>query len=142
MKTTLADRLKEAMQGPPKVTGLALAKACGIKPPSVSDWLSGNTKSMDGVNLIHAAECLRVNPKWLATGLGLKHTLPMGIASIAREGLPDYTTGQALDAWTYEAIAIINNLTEPQREGALAVLRAYAANLGPPRDGQALQMAA
>lgn len=67
MKTTLADRLKEAMQGPPKVTGQALAKACGIKPPSVSDWLSGNTKRMDGVNLIHAAECLRVNPKWLAT---------------------------------------------------------------------------
>lgn len=58
------------MDGPPKVTGKALATACGVKPPSVSDWLSGKSKTMVGQNLIAAAEFLRVRPKWLAEGVG------------------------------------------------------------------------
>ena len=76
MNTTLAERLKLAMAGPPKITGLALARACGIAPPSVSEWLNGSTKRIDGLNLIAAAEFLRVDPKWLATGLGVKTQAP------------------------------------------------------------------
>ena len=66
MQSTLSERLKEAMKGPPKITGRALAKACNITPTSVSDWLTGKSKSMDGPNLIAAAELLKVRPKWLA----------------------------------------------------------------------------
>ncbi|EMJ4069568.1 TPA: helix-turn-helix transcriptional regulator [Pseudomonas aeruginosa] len=58
------------MVGPPKVTQAALARACRVKPPSVNDWLSGKTKTIEGENLLNAAAFLRVSPLWLATGKG------------------------------------------------------------------------
>ena len=73
MKTTLAERIKESLQGPPKRTGKALAAACGVKPPSVSDWINGHTKTLEGSNLIAAAEFLGVRAKWLADGIGAKY---------------------------------------------------------------------
>lgn len=69
---TLAERLKYAMEvlPPKKIKGVELARAVGVKPPSVSDWLTGKSKNMDGPNLIRAAQFLKVNSKWLATGIG------------------------------------------------------------------------
>ena len=70
MKTTLAERVALALTGPPKKSQRALAEACGIKPPSVSDWLTGKTKSLEGTNLLKAATFLGVSAKWLADGIG------------------------------------------------------------------------
>ena len=70
MATTLKERLELAMKGPPKVTQAAIAKACKIAPPSVSDWMSGKTKTIAGKNLLAAARLLNVNPEWLGTGRG------------------------------------------------------------------------
>lgn len=67
---TLQERLKTVMAGPPKVTQAALARACGVRAPSVNDWLSGKTKTIEGENLLLAAEFLKVLPMWLATGKG------------------------------------------------------------------------
>ncbi|MDF3188057.1 S24 family peptidase [Pseudomonas paracarnis] len=67
---TLQERLKLAMVGPPKVTQAALARACGIRAPSVNDWISGKTKTIEGENLLIAADYLKVMPMWLATGKG------------------------------------------------------------------------
>ena len=69
---TLADRLKYAMEvlPPKKVKGVDLARAVGVKPPSVSDWLTGKSQNMDGPNLIRAAKFLKVNSAWLGTGVG------------------------------------------------------------------------
>lgn len=67
---TLQERLKFAMAGPPKVSQASLARACRISPPSVNDWLSGKTKSIEGANLLNAAAHLHVLPLWLATGKG------------------------------------------------------------------------
>lgn len=68
--STLQERLRQIMAGPPKISQAALARACGIKPPSVNDWISGKTKTIEGQNLLLAAEFLGVAPKWLATGRG------------------------------------------------------------------------
>lgn len=68
--STLAERLTEAMKGPPAVSQAELARVCGIKQPSVADWLSGRTKRMVGKNLLAASRRLNVNPDWLATGTG------------------------------------------------------------------------
>lgn len=68
--STLQERLRLIMAGPPKISQAALARACGIKPPSVNDWISGKTKTIEGQNLLLAAEFLGVVPKWLATGRG------------------------------------------------------------------------
>lgn len=74
--STLQERLRQILDGPPKISQAALARACGIKPPSVNDWLSGKTKTIEGQNLLLAADFLGVTPKWLATGRGPKHKLP------------------------------------------------------------------
>lgn len=58
------------MAGPPKISQAALARACGITAPSVNDWLSGKTKTIEGQNLLLAADFLKVLPMWLATGKG------------------------------------------------------------------------
>lgn len=68
--STLQERLRQVMAGPPKISQAALARACGIKPPSVNDWISGKTKTIEGQNLLRAAEFLNVAPLWLATGRG------------------------------------------------------------------------
>ncbi len=69
---TLAERLRYAMEVIPlkKIKGVDLARAVGVKPPSVSDWLSGKSKTMEGENLLKASKFLGVNPHWLATGYG------------------------------------------------------------------------
>lgn len=69
---TLAERLRYAMEvlPPKKIKGVDLARAVGVKPPSVSDWLSGKSKTMEGENLLRAAKHLGVSPVWLATGKG------------------------------------------------------------------------
>lgn len=69
--STLQERLKKVMAGPPKISQAALARACGIRAPSVNDWISGKTKTIEGQNLLLAAEYLKVSPMWLATGRGL-----------------------------------------------------------------------
>ncbi|MCH7389532.1 LexA family protein [Acinetobacter dispersus] len=69
---TLAERLRYAMEvlPPKKIKGVDLARAVGVKPPSVSDWLSGKSKTMEGENLIKASKFLGVSASWLASGTG------------------------------------------------------------------------
>jgi transcriptional regulator with XRE-family HTH domain len=97
--STLADRLTEAMAGPPERKPADLARACKIKPPSVADWLSGKTKKMEGANLLLAAEFLNVDPWWLATGEGKKERRA-GVAAPLHSGELDLSepTRGILDA--------------------------------------------
>lgn len=44
--STLAERIQEALDDTGAIAA-DLARACGVKPPSVSAWLSGDTKSLD-----------------------------------------------------------------------------------------------
>lgn len=67
---TLSERLQFALGRNPDLSQAGLAKACDVRPPSVTDWLSGRTKKMEGANLLMAAQFLDVNPWWLATGKG------------------------------------------------------------------------
>jgi transcriptional regulator with XRE-family HTH domain len=48
----LKDRLQQAMDAGQGLTQAGLAGACGIRPPSVSDWVSGETKTIKGTNLL------------------------------------------------------------------------------------------
>lgn len=67
--TPLAKRLQLCLEA----SGLKqadLARACKVKPSSVSEWLNGSSKSMRGVSVLRAAELFSVNALWLATGEG------------------------------------------------------------------------
>src|SRR5881392_4028666 len=105
--TDLADRLRMAMAGPPEVKPSELARACGIRQPSINDWLNGRTKKLEGANLLAAAECLKVNPWWLAAGTG-----PM------RSAMPE--------ADVREALSILQSMSADTRRIALAQIKALA----------------
>jgi transcriptional regulator with XRE-family HTH domain len=49
---------------------------------------------------------------------------------------------QVHDEWTMEAIAIMNQLDDGQKQAMVARMREFKQFLGPPRDGQTLSMAA
>jgi phage repressor protein C with HTH and peptisase S24 domain len=68
----LSERLKAAM-AEAGVSQAELARACGVKPPSIHGWLSGKSKFLRGENLLSAARALGVEQQWLATGIGPRH---------------------------------------------------------------------
>lgn len=69
--TTLSERMKEALDEA-GVSPADLARACQVKPPSVSNWLSGETKSLKASTAIRASDFLGVNQLWLTEGRGPK----------------------------------------------------------------------
>lgn len=145
MKSTLAERLIEAMNGPPKVTGVALAEACGVSPPSVSGWRTGDSKTLEGSNLLAAAKRLGVRPEWLADGVGPKYadkTAPSDQPNEIRQRVAGFINPSTItDTFILKAIEILTSLKKSQREGAVANLKLYVSQLSPPRVGQTLPMA-
>lgn len=79
--TILAVRLKTAM-AKTGMTQAQLARACGVKPPSVSGWLNGKAKYLKGQNLLAAAKALNVSQDWLATGEGAMLPYDDGLTAI------------------------------------------------------------
>lgn len=71
--STLSERLEELMKANPEFTQANIARGCGVKQPSVNDWLSGRTKRMRGEVLLKAAAFFQVDEQWLATGKGDKY---------------------------------------------------------------------
>lgn len=70
---TLAQRMQKALDAKSAThnkvfTQADLARHCGVKGPSVSDWFTGETKKLKSETLLLAADFLEVSPQWLATG--------------------------------------------------------------------------
>lgn len=66
---TIKDRIKAALA----TSGLKkseLARRCGVTPGAVTQWLTGDTKSLKGETLLKIATALSVSPQWLSTGKG------------------------------------------------------------------------
>jgi transcriptional regulator with XRE-family HTH domain len=74
MPLALKDRISELATelDLPRGWQARLAEHCKVKPPSVSAWISGDTKSLHGDALLRAAEFFGVTPQWLASGKGTK----------------------------------------------------------------------
>lgn len=66
---SLGERLREARRAR-KVTQAQLAKAAGVKQPSISELETGETKMISGDTLIAISSALRVRPEWLLTNRG------------------------------------------------------------------------
>lgn len=138
MHSSLAERLKIAMAGPPKVTGKSLAVACGVSPASVSDWLSGKSKTMDGHNLLAAADFLKVRAKWLVDGVG-----PMRGSSdhidvlIVAEPTVAYLPAARHDKMTLEMLELFSQLDAASKRDYLNQLRGFVAGRRPHDIGNA-----
>lgn len=139
MSTTLGERLKLAMNGPPKVTGKALAAACGVKPPSVSDWLNGETRTMEASNLIAASEFLKVRPKWLADGVG--HMRDDGQKHNAKEPEIAYLPPKKTDKLSSRLLELFDQLDTPSKKELISMIEFYVAGRRPHRDGNASAVA-
>lgn len=67
--TTVGLRIRHArFELRKKMRQADLAKAAGIKQPSLSELETGETKEISGPTLIALARALRVRPEWLLTG--------------------------------------------------------------------------
>ncbi len=140
MKTTLAERVKIAMNGPPKVPGKALAAACGIAAPSVSDWRSGKTQTIEGANLIRASEFLGVRAKWLAEGVGpmreddeLNHKVMTPVAT--------YRIQHTQDPMTVELLDLFGKLDKAGKAECLGYVRGFVMGRRPHAHGPASAVA-
>jgi SOS-response transcriptional repressor LexA len=71
--SSLSERIKELAADLPRGWQAELARYCKVKPPSVAGWVSGDTKTLDGENLLNVAAFFKANPKWIATGKGRKY---------------------------------------------------------------------
>ena len=65
----ISDRLKEAREAKNK-TRRDLATAVGVSSAAISQWESGETKSIAAENLLRTAKFLNVRPDWLVFGTG------------------------------------------------------------------------
>lgn len=65
----LSERIRAAMAAK-GISQAELARAVGVKPPSIHGWLNGKAKFLRGENLLLAATALGVRQEWLATGVG------------------------------------------------------------------------
>ncbi len=108
--STLADRLREALSDTSGATQADLARACGVRAPSVNDWFSGKTKSLRGATLIKAADFLSVHPLWLAEGKGVKR-----LRNATKETAEDVPTSGRSD-WPFRRLPLsrVHQLTPNQ----------------------------
>lgn len=71
----LKDRIAEAMRRHPKLSQADIARACGVKTPSVADWLNGKTKSLAPKPARLAAALFGCDQNWIGSGIGLPNWL-------------------------------------------------------------------
>jgi transcriptional regulator with XRE-family HTH domain len=151
MKTT-GDRIRQARTAH-KMTGEELAKKVGYKNQSAIANLENRATGTGGNKISAIADALGVSVEWLLrgpddpnvpflpgmnTGQGIEAYGPTEVQQKSNNSVHQLTTGSALDKgydpWTREAIAIMTSLQEHEKRGAIANLRTYVHNLGPPME--------
>lgn len=106
---TLSERVKEAVEAA-KANGHSVAQiatACGISASAVYQWLSGDTKSLDGDNLAELAELSGYRPLWIAKEKGVKAD-PKAIRDVVASMRRMTAANQAV------AVKIVAPLAEPE----------------------------
>lgn len=100
MENSFGTRLEQAAAA--KATSkVALAKAVGVTPSAVSQWISGAIKAPSPENLFALADHLQCHARWLATGEG-----PQWLSEPERPAEP--ARRPALNAHDAEMVALYN----------------------------------
>jgi transcriptional regulator with XRE-family HTH domain len=108
-----------------------LAKACGIKEPSVSGWFgkgSRPTRMISGDNLVSVAKFLGLTPEWIITGKGKKSASDQGSQSVRLDPLMIAETHRALREVYEEEGRVYRIEAEPARFMRVYELRASMSN--------------
>lgn len=147
---TVGERIRQAREAL-GWTGDDLAKRAGYRHQSAISNLEARATGQGGRRLDKIATALGVHESWLRYGPDSAVVpfvaQPAATAVAAREESATYSLrarrrSSSKDPWIQEAIALLSSLSDADRRAAILCLRAFAHNLGPPRDGQALSVAA
>jgi transcriptional regulator with XRE-family HTH domain len=111
----LKDRIKVARESA-RLTQEQLAKRVGVSRPAVGMWEGGQTKTIEGENLVRTAYVTGVDPLWLAAGEGEMHP-----ASMAKED-HGIVPKKFADAW--------RQIDSKTREHLIAIAEALAKQAG------------
>lgn len=74
-KMSIQERISQAIKQSGQ-TKSAIAKACGVNPSAVTQWLNGDTKAPTAERLLKLARATRVSYTWLVDGKGGMHDGP------------------------------------------------------------------
>jgi transcriptional regulator with XRE-family HTH domain len=129
----ISDRLRLLAANLPRGWQADLARHCGVKPPSVNGWLHGNTKRMEAEHLFNTADFFKVNPRWLAFGVGPRAVDP-DLAATEKRLTPPPTDLEAVLRSLGVALMAHSRQT---RETAGVMLQNYARS--PDQNGNILQ---
>lgn len=110
----LKDRIKVARESA-GLTQDQLARRVGVSRPAVGMWEGGQTKTIEGENLVRTAYATGADPLWLATGEGQMHS------SMAKEDL-GVVPKKFADAW--------RQIDSKTREHLIAIAEALANQTG------------
>jgi len=149
MLKTVGERIRQARQAR-GWSGEHLARLAGYANQSSIGNLENRATGQGGNRIGAIATALDVPIDWLLRGPDSDLVPFLSSAaqrSVAEESRPAYLhTPMPLpaihDPWIAEAAVILAGLSEIDRRAAVLCLRAFVHNLGPPVDGQALQVAA
>ncbi len=72
---SIQERIRQAIKESGQ-TKSAIAKACGVQPSAVTQWLNGDTKAPTAERLLKLARATRVSYTWLVDGKGDMHEGP------------------------------------------------------------------
>jgi transcriptional regulator with XRE-family HTH domain len=100
----MGKRIKQARLAlQPNMTQQQLAAAVQVSRPAVTQWETGETRSLAGENLLRVATALRVSPEWLLYGIGSGPGEPVPVPRVE------------VDADTLRLARAIQSLTADQR---------------------------
>lgn len=68
--STLKERVEECERRRPGVSRADVARAAGVKQPSVADWFNGKTARLKLAPAVGAARAWGCDPLWLGEGIG------------------------------------------------------------------------
>lgn len=150
---TIGERIRQAREAR-KWSAFDLARRVGYKTQSGISNLENRASGSGGNKIGLIARALAVPIDWLVNGPDGETTPfvpPIGIGqmdgmatSVAHEQsaeLYQFNGDKEYDEWTLAAITLMQELDPGQRQAMVAKMREFRQFLGPPRDGQALQVA-
>lgn len=94
-----------------------LARQAGVTRGTVSLWVNGPTKTIEGDSLMRAARALNEDPHWLATGE--RKGTPMSFG-VSEPGAPFYSTDEQ------RLLQLFRTLSEEDRQRTLVMIDALA----------------
>lgn len=80
--STLRERVEECERRFPGISRADVARAAGIKSPSVADWFNGKTLRLKLAPAVYAARLWKCDPLWLGEGVGTPNWLDAPVTAL------------------------------------------------------------